>query len=201
MGHAPQRSWKTEPQAPGPGTGVLETAKREGKFLLGSGTTVLPQEPQRRASSRLAFPLRLHFSSLLCIFLRSEENHHQFCLTVKARQLPEKPSEASHPQPPALGSLFPPVCSGELVGVYLFKGTAHTCAQPPRRAGMGGIVQTCLERTASREPRGPGQLPALTAHPCPPHPEMVGGEWERPWSFEPETGCRCQPHPSSFPTN
>lgn len=110
MGRAPQRSWKTEPQAPGPGTGCRRLRSRRGRpfGVLGLQSCL----KSHRGGLLSAFPLGLRFSSLLCIFLRSKENHHQFCITVKARQLPEKPSEASHPQPPALGSSFPPARSG-----------------------------------------------------------------------------------------
>lgn len=129
---------------------------------MGSVTTVLPQDPQRRACP--AFPLRLCFSFLLYVFLRSKEIHHQFCITVKTPQLPENLSEASHPfLLPALGSWFPPVCL-ELVDVYLFKCTAYTWASLPTELEAGCIMQTRLERPGSREPRGPGQFSALSAH-------------------------------------
>lgn len=129
--------------------------------------------PRRPAPSRLSLQLRFPF--LLCIFLRSKGNHHPFCITVKAPQLLENPSEAFYPPPLSLRELPPsPVCSSESVDVYLFKCTAHTCTQPPGSWKRGALCKHVCREPGAGNPKVLGNFLHSLRAPISPSPGNRG---------------------------
>ena len=197
-GPAPQTGWKSE--VSGPGVGVPETLTWEVEGFLESVTTVPPQDPQRWASSSLSFAAWLCFSTwpLPQRPGKSPSVLHNCEGSRRCQEIPLRPP--IHP-PPSLRDLAPPsLFLGSWWMFICLNAQLYTCS-----ASQESWKQEAARKHIWKEPGagnstnpGPPQRSwaifsscacAGRASMCPPHLEMAGGDWERQWSFEPQSSC------------